>query len=73
VAEPLTDVGYQKSFGALTGDTEIRAIEPLIAGTLESLTIAALIGNDGQIAARRYIAHKELEHLAASLITILSG
>jgi hypothetical protein len=69
----LTDVGYQESFGALTGDIEIRAMQPLIAGALESLTIAALIGNDRQIAARRYITHEELEHLAASLITILSG
>jgi hypothetical protein len=52
----------------------MRAIELLTAGTLESLTIAALIVvNDGQIAARRYIAHEELEHFAASLITILSG
>jgi hypothetical protein len=73
VAEPLPDVGYQKSFGALTADIEIRATELLIAGTLESLTIAAWIVNDGQIAAPRYIAHEELEHFAASLITILSG
>jgi hypothetical protein len=41
VAEPLTDVGYQKSFGALPADIEIGAIEVLIAGTLEYLTIAA--------------------------------
>jgi hypothetical protein len=34
--------------------------------------IAALIVNDGQIAARRYIAHEEVER-AASLMTILSG
>jgi hypothetical protein len=52
---------------------KIGAIELLIAGTLESLTIAALIVNDGQIVARRYIAHEEREHFAASLITILSG
>jgi hypothetical protein len=73
VAELLTDVGYQKSFGALTADIEITSLELLIAGTLESLTIAALIVNDGQIVARRYIAHEEREHFAASLITILSG
>jgi hypothetical protein len=39
MAEPLTDVGYPKSFGALTADIEIPAIELLIAGTPDSLMI----------------------------------
>jgi hypothetical protein len=73
VAEPLTDVGYQKSVGALTADIENRCDRTAYSRTLESLTITALIVNDGQIVARRYIAHEELEHFAASLITILSG
>jgi hypothetical protein len=42
MAEPLTDVGYPKSFGALTADIEIPAIELLIAGTFDSLTIPAV-------------------------------
>jgi hypothetical protein len=71
MAERLTDVGHQKSFGALTAEIEIRAIELLIAGTLESLTIAALIGNDGRLAVPRYIAHEGLER--AAWLTILSG
>jgi hypothetical protein len=72
VAEPLTAVRYQKIFGTLTADIEIPAIELLIAGTLDSLTIPALTVNDGRIAVRRYIAHEELER-AASRMTILSG
>jgi hypothetical protein len=72
MAEPLTDVGYPKSFGALTADIEIPAIELLIAGTFDSLTIPALTVNDGRIAVRRYIAHEKLER-PASPMAILSG
>jgi hypothetical protein len=57
---------------ASASDRRYCVTELLLAGTLESLTIAALIVNDGQIAVRRYIAHEELER-AAWLMTILSG
>ena len=57
---------------ALTADIEIPAIEPHIAGTLESHD-RSVDSNDGRIAVGRYMAHEEFEHFAATLITILSG
>jgi hypothetical protein len=55
VAEAFDGCRLSEDFGTLTADIEVHAIELLKAGTLESLTIAALIVNDGQMAVRRYI------------------